>query len=332
MRASISALDLTAMHHKCMGDVLLRHVAPPFREAAARDAAIFCATCPALREKGQRLASAPVAVQAFLKKSLLPAVGVDTDLRKANASLQRLTQLREQEARRIGEALHREASQLLASVHLALADFAQGLDAGQRGGLEHIRELLDKIEGELRRISHELCPPILDSRGLISALDELARGVAARARIPVAIQGHLKERLPAFVEVTIYRIVQEAVNNAVKHARPRHIWVDVLREKRELTCTVRDDGTGFDVRRLGRRSGKRGLGVIGIEDRVNALGGKLSFSSAAGAGTSVLVNIPLGSELLGSGEDTEDRGARATTEDRAGGRSSNGSGGAESSA
>ena len=327
MRASINALDLTAMHHKCVGDVLLRHVSPKLRAAAARDAAIFCATCPALGKRARHVGAAPMAVQAFLKNSLRPPSGLEVELEKVNASLYRVTQLREEEARRIGEALHREASQLLASVYLALDEFAHSLDPQQSARLVHVRELLDKIDGELRRLSHELCPQVFYKRGLTAALNSLAQGVAARTRILVEVRSNAKRRMPAFVEVAVYRIVQEALNNAAKHGRPRHIWVQVQRGKRELMCMIRDDGAGFDTRRLGRKGGKRGLGIAGIEDRVNALGGKLSFSSAVGAGTSVLVNIPLVWEFLGSGNEvTEDRGARATSEHRVGGRSSDGAG------
>jgi signal transduction histidine kinase len=158
-----------------------------------------------------------------------------------------------------------------------------------------VHELLDSVEAQLRRLSRELRPSILDDLGLGPALDWLARGMAERTGIAITVQAAV-ERLPATVETALYRIAQETITNAVRHARASRVQVEVGRAGDAVWLSVRDDGQGFDVSPTLARRGDRGLGLIGIRERVEALGGKLIIESERGTGTALWVTLPSGAE------------------------------------
>jgi signal transduction histidine kinase len=203
-----------------------------------------------------------------------------------------ILQVREEEARRIAHTLHDEASQLLASVHIALDDLANRIPE-HTATLRGVHELLDSVETQLRRLSRELRPSILDDLGLSPALEWLARGMAERTGISITVNAAV-ERLPATVETALYRIAQETLTNAVRHARASRVQIEVGRSEDSVWLSVRDDGQGFDVNPTLARRGDRGLGLIGIRERVDALGGKLIIESERGTGTSLWVTLPIG--------------------------------------
>ncbi len=198
---------------------------------------------------------------------------------------------REEEARRIARELHDEAGQLLASVHIALDDLAQRMPAGA-GTVCKVHDLLDRVEEQLRRLSRELRPTILDDLGLAPALEWLAQGVAERTGISVAVQAPVG-RLPSGIETVLYRVVQEALNNTARHAQAMSAAIEVWLGNGTVRAVVRDDGQGFDVETALARRGDRGLGLIGMRERVDAVGGRLSITSAAGRGTEVIATIPV---------------------------------------
>ena len=165
----------------------------------------------------------------FALECLSPFEMAHRAVREANAALRGLNDHLEEQTRRISRELHDQAGQLLASVYLALDDLARDVpdDVGER--LLAVKGLLDRIEEQLRRLSHELRPMILDDLGLVAALEFLSVGVrgAARARDPRA--GSSEERLPGPIETVLYRIVQEALNNVAKHARAATVTIAVSR-------------------------------------------------------------------------------------------------------
>jgi signal transduction histidine kinase len=135
---------------------------------------------------------------------------------------------------------------------------------------------------ELRKISRGLHPAILERGGLGPALRELAR----RAGVPVELNVRVSERLPEPIEVAAYYVVSEALANAVKHARASVVAVDVGVADEVLRLSARDDG-------VGGADPSRGSGLIGLSDRVEAVGGRIDITSPPGAGTTLLVTIPL---------------------------------------
>ena len=205
-------------------------------------------------------------------------------------ALRHLNEILEGELKRIAHVLHDEAGQLLASVHLALVDIASEFPPQARARFATVQRLLAQIETELRGLSHEWCPTVLDDLGLLPALEFLAEKVGRRTGIQVRVIGEGSGRLPPAVEMALYRVAQEALNNAVKHAAARAVWIELQRLPHEVTCSVRDDGKGFDA---ARRPAVRGLGLIGIRERLSALGGSLRLVTRPANGTTIHAAIPL---------------------------------------
>lgn len=222
------------------------------------------------------------------------SVGRDiTERQRVETALRHLNETLEQESRRIAHALHDEAGQLLAAVDIALDEFAHEVPPTAQPHLQEVKGLLDQIEAQLRHLSHELRPTILDDLGLVPALEFLAEGVSARTGLSVTVDGPTTGRLPLAIETALYRTVQEALTNVTKHAQAKSVSVQVKRENRRLRCTIHDDGIGFDVSAVLARRGERGLGLIGIRERLDALGGRLQITSAPGQGTELAITIPL---------------------------------------
>jgi PAS domain S-box-containing protein len=216
-----------------------------------------------------------------------------TDRRRAQEALRRQNEVLEDEIKRIAHALHDEAGQLLASVHIGLADVARDLPAHVAERLESVRGLLDKIEEQLRHLSHELRPTILDDLGLRPALEFLADGVWRRTGLKVAVDGSPGGRLPAPVETALYRIVQEALTNVTKHARATRVTIALERSGRHLRCAIQDDGIGFDVAAVLARRGSRGLGLTGIRERLHAVAGTLDIVATPRGGTRLAILVPV---------------------------------------
>jgi signal transduction histidine kinase len=200
---------------------------------------------------------------------------------------------REEEARRIAHELHDEAGQLLASVHIALDNLIREVPE-KAGTVQELHSLLDRVEGQLRRLARELRPTILDDLGLAPALEWLAQGMAQRTGVTVTVDTRV-ERLPSTIETALYRIIQEALTNATPHARAKSITVQAREDGPIIQAVVRDDGEGFDVEAALAWRGERGLGLIGMRERVEALGGEFTIGSVPGKGTQISVTIPLGS-------------------------------------
>jgi signal transduction histidine kinase len=197
---------------------------------------------------------------------------------------------REEEARRIAHELHDEAGQILAAVHISLDELVQAVP-GQRDLLQRLHDELDRVEAQLRRLSRELRPTMMDDLGLGAALGWLAQGVTERTGVAITVDAP-DSRLSPEAETALYRIVQEALANAVRHARPRRITVEVRAEATRVRARIHDDGQGFDVAAALARRGDRGLGLIGMRERAEALGGTLEVRSAPHEGTEVCVAIP----------------------------------------
>ncbi len=205
---------------------------------------------------------------------------------------------REEESRRIARELHDEVGQMTTSIHLALAEIGAERPEADRRRLDTVHGLLDALEERLRRLSHELRPTILDDLGLQPALEFLTEGFAARTGIASSVEGSTKGRLEPLVETAVYRIVQEALTNIARHSGATHASIRISRKSKALCCSIRDDGIGIPVdpdgsgapRRAPRR---RGLGLLGIRERLDALGGKFQLRSPPEGGTELLVTVPI---------------------------------------
>jgi signal transduction histidine kinase len=131
----------------------------------------------------------------------------------------------------------------------------------------------------------------LDDLGWIPAIRFLAEGISKRANLAIHVDSTVSGRLPGPAETALYRIVQEALTNTVKHAKARNVWIHAWRENLVVFCSIRDDGAGFDSQRAQFAPGKKGLGLIAMQERVSALGGTLRIESRSGRGTEVLIQL-----------------------------------------
>jgi signal transduction histidine kinase len=219
----------------------------------------------------------------FLAEALSSYEMANRGVHEAIAALRRLNETMEGEIQRIAHAVHDEAGQLLDAARLVMSGLGD-VDPS-------VGAILDDAETQLRRLSHELRPIILDDLGLTPALRFLLHGFSKRTRLPVSLQSSLDHRLPARVETAVYRIVQEALANVARHARATKIEIHVaVHPDGTLRCTVADDGIGFDVRRVQER---KGLGIVAIRERLNAVGGTMELHSTPSRGTALHVAIPL---------------------------------------
>ena len=269
LEAGLGILDVVRMHHEAVALVL---ATPPEPAEAA-----------GTRE----------AIERFFTEVLGPFEMVYRGCREANAALRRINETLEAESRRIAHALHDEAGPLLVAAHMALADLERRAPATSSAAVDTVRARLDDLEDQLRRLSHELRPSVLDDLGLVPALRFLAEGVALRTGLRIEVVGDTTGRLPLPVETALYRIAQEAMLNAGKHARASRATVRLAQEPRRVECTVVDDGIGFAAGGDGARIPGRGLGLLGIRRRLEALGGTLRIRPASGGGTELHVSVPL---------------------------------------
>ncbi len=205
----------------------------------------------------------------------------------------RLVEVQENERRAIARELHDEAGQALASLRFGLRLLEREIDEGGSvaGRVAELMQRTDAVIDGLHRLAADLRPPSLDPLGLEAALREYVRSAGSKFGLEVRFKarGFASERLPAVVETALYRVVQEAMTNVARHAGATR--VDVLAECRgdRVVVMVEDDGAGFDPDRS--RRGDH-LGLLGMRERAEALGGTMVVESAPGAGTTIVVEVP----------------------------------------
>lgn len=202
--------------------------------------------------------------------------------------LRRSIAAQEEERRRIARGLHDETAQALTGILLGLGriEAATELEAA-RGEAKGLGGEVSEALRELRRIAMSLRPTVLDDLGLVPALEQLAEQTPAAERSAVSFHhSRLEERLDPSVETAVYRVVQEALTNAARHAGASTITVELRQQDGALSATIEDDGCGFNPER-------RGLGLTGMRERAELIGGELAIASAPGDGTSVILRVPM---------------------------------------
>jgi signal transduction histidine kinase len=204
----------------------------------------------------------------------------------------------EEERYRLARELHDETAQTLAALSIALDRARDSLDGGPPA-LERIQEaraIAKRLLAETRRLILGLRPALLDDLGLVPAIRWHCEHTFDAKDVAVSIEAEtLSKRLPSHVEMALFRIVQEAVNNAYRHADARHLWVRLDMDDGLVRVVVQDDGHGFDVERaLGASGPSSSVGLAGMQERVAILNGTLKIHSASG-GTEVVVHVPQGS-------------------------------------
>jgi signal transduction histidine kinase len=213
--------------------------------------------------------------------------------------LERLIWTQEEERKRIARDLHDELGQSLTALRLALesvrAVIPADLDEAHRR-LDEARDLTGAMLADLRRLMLNLRPSMLDDLGLRSALRWYVQAHLEPAGLKVQLDVDLKDaaRLPPPVETALYRIVQEAGTNILRHAQATTVRIGLTRQAERIRMVIEDDGRGFDPARV-RPTGPAGLGLLGMTERALSLGGTLWIESRPGAGTRVHVELPCAS-------------------------------------
>ncbi|MBP2018174.1 signal transduction histidine kinase [Symbiobacterium terraclitae] len=204
--------------------------------------------------------------------------------------LARLITAQEDERRRIARELHDETGQALTALVVTLDFLARHpMDAeALRKRLSNVKEMAEASLAEVRRVIHEMRPTALDDLGLEAAIRWLVRRYEhAGLKIGIEIDG-LNGRLPDHIEITVFRLIQEACTNTVKHAGARNVSIRLRQKGGWLTVEVTDDGMGFDPLRRGE-----GVGLAGIRERVTLAGGELRIESGPQTGTRVYAELPV---------------------------------------
>lgn len=222
-----------------------------------------------------------------------------SELRVADAKLkvlaQRVVQSQEEERARLSRDLHDGISQELVFVRLqvetGLEQLADNHPAPAQTAFTRAAEQLNRIMGEVRRISHGLRPGMLDDLGLSVALKHLAEefGQDAGLSVQVSIAGNV-DTLPTTANTALFRITQEAMTNIRRHAQARHVEIGLKAAGKTVELTIADDGRGFDVESL-QKSARRGIGLRNMHERADAVGGTLTIASSPGAGTRIAVAV-----------------------------------------
>jgi two-component system, NarL family, sensor histidine kinase DevS len=216
-------------------------------------------------------------------------IAVDTATRVARDAFQRAVEGQELERRRLARELHDETGQALTSILLGLRSLEEAGPEGVGEAVGNLRELVVQTLQDVRRLAVELRPTALDDFGLTPALERLASTFAEQTGTAVELESRLgDERLPADVETVLYRIVQEALTNVVKHAQADRVSIVLQRKEGAVTTIIEDDGCGF-----ANGDESDGLGLLGMRERVELVNGRLEIESAEGAGTTLVVEVPL---------------------------------------
>jgi len=233
------------------------------------------------------------------------AIGmVVTDLTAARRNEQllralthRVVQVQETERGRVALELHDHITQLLCAVLVrsqVLADRLSAHDGPSKREAMKLRAMLGQTAEEVERISRDLRPSVLDELGLDAVMRDTSTDFEERTGVSVKLACvELTARLPADTELSLYRILQEALKNVEQHARARRVTVCLKQQGKFVQLAINDDGIGFDPDHQRRRKGNGSLGLLSMRERAAYMGGDLKVKSARRAGTEIEVRIPL---------------------------------------
>jgi signal transduction histidine kinase len=213
----------------------------------------------------------------------------------------RLVQAQESERRSLARELHDEVGQALSAVLVELRNLSSGIrmqsEEQLARHLETIKGLVENTVRTVRNMSLLLRPSMLDDLGLVPALRWQAREVSRQTAMDVAVTTDLaSDDFPDEYKTCIYRVVQEALHNCSRHSNATAVRIQVVQQADGLSLSIRDNGRGFDVRH------SKGLGLLGIEERVAHLGGKCEIHSEPGSGTVLAIELPIAQQSVEASE------------------------------
>lgn len=197
----------------------------------------------------------------------------------------------EKERNRIASDLHDEVGATLSAAKLYSSQIREGNPSAERREVlaRQVDDIMDEAIKRVRQISHNLLPPTLEKLGLNSALSDLAGQINVASDVQVSVEYHLEKRLPMHVELNIYRIMQELVNNTLKHANAETAVISVVQSGKLIDVKYADDGIGFDIDQQNGKSD--GLGLNSVKSRGHLLGANPTLTSAPEKGTTFSITF-----------------------------------------
>lgn len=207
--------------------------------------------------------------------------------------LNTIIQTEEKERKRFAKDLHDGLGPLLSSVKMSVSSLAQMKhDDATREIVENTELVINEAIKSLKEISDNLSPHILNNFGLIRALNNFTNKINITKTIRINLISDLKdERFDSNVEVVLYRVVCELINNTVKHARAKKIDLSLMKEEQDLNIVYKDDGKGFDVSKIIEQPGNGGMGFSNIYSRINSIKGEINIESGQKKGTLVTIKV-----------------------------------------
>jgi signal transduction histidine kinase len=208
---------------------------------------------------------------------------------------ERVVAAQEEERQRLSRELHDDLGQALTTQLLAIRNLQEDLSLPVETMFERLQSLYEQsyeIFVKIRRLARDLRPPVLDALGLKVAMQTYCTEFTRRTHLPVVFEADLEASLPELPDsynITLYRALQEALTNVVKHAQASQVWVDLSVEENTLNLTVQDNGIGFSE----EKSGSNGIGLAGLRERITIAGGILNISSTPKHGTILSAQFPL---------------------------------------
>jgi PAS domain S-box-containing protein len=232
-------------------------------------------------------------------EQLIAGMAVDiTEQKRAEEALhklpQKIIQAQEGERRRVARELHDGVNQALASIKFRIQTAEQQIlrgDAKWQESCSRSKEMLDSVLQQVRRLSRNLRPGELDDFGLVPAIRSACQDFQERTGLDLDLNtSPIETRLPPALELSLYRILQEALTNIEKHSKASRVSVKFLRDDSYVTLQIEDDGQGLQITEPKRRNG---LGLLHMRERANLVGGVFSIKASDGKGVSLTVHAPL---------------------------------------
>jgi PAS domain S-box-containing protein len=216
------------------------------------------------------------------------------ELNELSAGMRRLARkvitAQEEERRRISRELHDNTGQILVTLKYSLTEFLGELPSGNASLSERITQSIravDEVSASIRAIAHSLRPPLLDAGGLNISLKDFCLDLASRTKIKVHYRGVELSDVPDDIAVTLYRFVQEAFSNVLKHSHATSVSVKMQYDQQQIIVSVSDNGLGTQD-----PQDTTGIGLVGLRERVGFLGGELLIDASPGKGTRIKASIP----------------------------------------
>ena len=224
----------------------------------------------------------------------MTALGMDSNDKNLRALAAHLTKALEEERRRIAREIHDELGQSLTALKMDLTSLKKKTETDPtclEQEINSMLEIVDRTLNTVRTITSELRPGVLDQLGLVAAMEWQLQEFETRSGL--TFDAHLDESLPVLpedIQIALFRIFQELLTNIVRHSKANHITLSLTRKGTNLTLMVHDDGIGIETENI---SSNVSLGIIGMKERTQFLGGNFEIRGNPESGTTIIVEIPI---------------------------------------